>query len=52
MRRTWKNFLSLLLVFAMILSLGATGFALEEENEVTAPAEETTEEPGSTGVEL
>jgi lactocepin len=52
MRRTWKNFLSLLLVFAMILSLGATGFALEEENEVTAPTEETTEEPGSTGVEL
>ena len=29
MRRTWKNFLSLLLVFAMVLSLGATGFALE-----------------------
>ena len=52
MRRTWKNFLSLLLVFAMVLSLGATGFALEEEPEVTAPAEEPAEEPGGTGVEL
>ena len=31
MRRTWKNFLSLLLVFAMILSLGATGFAIDNE---------------------
>jgi lactocepin len=53
MRRTWKNFLSLLLVFAMILSLGATGFAIDnEEPENPAPAEETTEETGGTGVEL
>ena len=53
MRRTWKNFLSLLLVFSMILSLGATGFALDnEEPEVTAPAEETSEEVSGTGVEL
>ena len=52
MRRTWRNFLSLLLVFAMVLSLGATGFALEEEPEVTAPAEEPAEKSGGTGVEL
>lgn len=53
MRRTWKNFLSLLLVFAMILSLGATGFAIDnDEPEAPAPAEETAEEASGTGVEL
>ena len=40
MKRTWRSILSLLLVFAMVLSLGATGFALEEEPEAEAPAEE------------
>ncbi len=47
MRRTWKNFLSLLLVFAMVLSLGVSGFALDDETdtaEETAPAEETSGE--------
>lgn len=40
MSRTWKRFLSLLLVATLVLSLGATGFAAEE------PAEEA----GSNGV--
>lgn len=40
MRRTWKSFLSLLLAFAMILSLGVTGFAQGTEPEETG-AEET-----------
>ncbi len=52
MRRTWKHFLSMLLVFAMVLSLGTVGFALDEETEAAAPAEEAAEEAGSTGVEL
>ena len=53
MRRTWKNFLSLLLVFAMVLSLGATGFALDnDEPEAEAPAEEAVQEPSGSGVEL
>ncbi len=43
MRRTWRNILSLLLAFAMIVSLGATGIAEPE----TTPAEE-----GSTVTEL
>ena len=52
MRRTWKSFLSLLLAFAMILSLGTAGFALDDETEAAAPAEETAEEVSGTGVEL
>ncbi len=52
MRRTWKSFLSLLLAFAMILSLGTAGFALDDETEAAAPAEEVVEEAGGTGVEL
>ncbi|MBR5094446.1 MAG: S8 family serine peptidase, partial [Oscillospiraceae bacterium] len=52
MRRTWKSFLSLLLVFAMVLSLGVSGFALDDETEATAPTEETAEEPSGSGVEL
>ena len=52
MRRTWKNFLSLLLALAMILSLGTAGFALDDETEAAAPAEETAEEISGTGVEL
>ena len=52
MRRTWKNFLSLLLAVAMILSLGTSGFALDNETEAAAPVEETAEEVSSTGVEL
>ncbi len=53
MSRTWKSFLSLLLVVAMVLSLGVSGFALEDEEiEAAEPAEEPAEEVGSTGVEL
>ena len=52
MRRTWKSFLSLLLALAMILSLGTAGFALDDETEAAAPAEETAEEVSGTGVEL
>ena len=52
MKRTWRSILSLLLVFAMVLSLGATGFALEEEPEAEAPAEQIAEEPGGSGVGL
>ena len=36
MRRTWKNFLSLLLAIAMILSLGATAIAEPETTEAEA----------------
>ena len=52
MIRTWKSFLSLLLAFAMILSLSTAGFALDEETEAAAPAEETAEEVSGTAVEL
>ncbi len=52
MRRTWRNFLSLLLAFAMVLSLGTTGFALDGENEPAEPVEEPVEETRGTGVEL
>ena len=52
MRRTWKTFLSLLLVFAMVLSLGVSGFALDDETEAPAPTEEPAGEPSGTGVEL
>ena len=52
MRRTWKTFLSLLLVFAMVLSLGTVGFALDGEEQADPPVEETAEEAGGNGVEL
>jgi lactocepin len=41
MSNTWKRLLSLLLAFTMILSLGVTGFAQEDEGETAEePAEE------------
>ena len=39
MSRTWKRFLSLLLVATMILSLGVTGFAADNEEEIAEEAE-------------
>ena len=47
MSRTWKRFLSLLLVATMVLSLGVTGFAADEDE----PAEEPVEEAAG-GVEV
>ncbi len=45
MSRTWKSILALLLIFAMVLSLGTVGFALDDEPEAEAPAEEPANAP-------